>query len=92
MSPPKGEAAMNRRRKSGAVFVVLLAVSTVETEGSGPVKVIVSKTIHSLTNSVYDVEQGKVVKQFEGHVWKWVGSGNEVVVERDGKVVLEEMP
>jgi hypothetical protein len=22
----------------------------------------------------------------------WVGSGNQIVVERDGKVVLEEMP
>ncbi|MCK4371671.1 MAG: WD40 repeat domain-containing protein [candidate division Zixibacteria bacterium] len=66
--------------------------STVETEGSGPVKVIVSKTIHSLTNSIYDVEQGKVIKQFEGDVREWVGSGNEVVVERDGKVVLEEIP
>ncbi len=66
--------------------------STVETEGSGPVKRIVSKTIHSLTHSIYDVEQGRVIKQFEGDVWEWVGSGNEVVVERDGKVVLEEIP
>jgi WD40 repeat protein len=66
--------------------------STVETEGSGPVKRIVKKTVHSLTHSVYDVEQGKVIKQFDGDVWKWVGSGNQVVVERDGKVVLEELP
>ena len=65
---------------------------TVETEGSGPVKRIVKKTVHSLTHSIYDVEQGKVIKQFEGDVWKWVGSGNQVVVERDGKVVLEELP
>ena len=77
---------------SGHYLMFTKEESTVETEGSGPVKVIVSKTIHSLTNSIYDVEQGKVIKQFEGDVWKWVGSGNQVVVERDGKVVLEEMP
>ncbi len=66
--------------------------STVETEGSGPVKRIVKKTVHSLTHSIYDVEQGKVIKQFDGDVWKWVGSGHQIVVERDGKVVLEEIP
>lgn len=77
---------------SGHYLMFTKEESTVETEGSGPVKVIVSKTIHSLTNSIYDVEQGRVIKQFEGDVRAWVGSGNEIVVERDGKVVLEELP
>jgi hypothetical protein len=42
-------------------------------------------------NSVVDVETRRVVKRFEGEIWKWVGNGDAIPVEKDGHVLLGEL-
>ncbi len=41
---------------------------------------------------LFDVEKGKVVKEYEGRVNPWVGNGEKIVFERDGRIVLEGLP
>jgi hypothetical protein len=43
-------------------------------------------------NSAYDPKRRKTVKSFDGVLSTWTGDGSHVLVERDGKVVLEEIP
>lgn len=77
---------------SGHYLLFTKTDATVITEGDGPVKVIKSRTIHSIKHSIYDPEQRKIVRQFEGAISSWVGDGSRIIVERNGKVEFEEEP
>lgn len=63
-----------------------------ETVGEGPIEAVISREVRGVSNSIYDPQRREVVKTFEGAIGAWTGDGSHVIVERDGKVVLEEMP
>jgi hypothetical protein len=63
-----------------------------KTVGPGPVKKVISQEIRSVQNFIFDVEKKKVIKQFDGKISSWIGNGNKIVVEREGKIVFEELP
>ncbi len=63
-----------------------------ETEGEGPVKVVKSRKVRSVENFIYDPEQKKVIKEFEGAVSSWIGDGSKIIVEKDDKVMFEDIP
>lgn len=63
-----------------------------KTVGEEPVKRIISQKVINEKNYIYDPEQRKVVKEFEGSISSWVGNGSQILVERDGKVILEGLP
>ncbi|MCH7575089.1 MAG: PD40 domain-containing protein [Candidatus Marinimicrobia bacterium] len=46
----------------------------------------------SIKHFLFDVETRRVIKEFEGLPSKWIGNNKIIVVERDGKVILEEIP
>ena len=63
-----------------------------ETVGEGPVKVVKSREVRNVQNFIFDVEKRKVVKEFDGKISPWVGNGSKIIVEREGKMVFEEVP
>lgn len=64
----------------------------VETEGEGMIKVIESRKILNVRNSIFDVETKNIVKEFDGEISKWIGNKSRIIVEREGKIVFEEYP
>ncbi len=63
-----------------------------ETVGEGPVKAVKSREVLNVQNFIFDVEKKKVVKEFNGKISPWVGNGSKIIVEREGKMVFEEVP
>lgn len=63
-----------------------------ETEGTGKAKRIVSQEIRNVQNFIFDVENKKVIEEFDGQISSWIGNGNKLVVEREGKITFEEIP
>ncbi|MCJ7507655.1 MAG: hypothetical protein MUO85_02845 [candidate division Zixibacteria bacterium] len=60
-------------------------------EGEAEVQLITG--IKSKTNYVFDVETNKVIKKFTGSLGHgWIGNENRIIVEREGKIVFEELP
>lgn len=55
-------------------------------------RLVKSREVLSQTSTIYDPETQTVVKVFDGKLGHWIGDGSQIIVERDGKVVLEELP
>ncbi len=72
---------------------LLFIKEDVETElaGTGPVKRIVSRTVKSVENYIFDVEKKEVVRQFSGKTTEWISNGKVLALERDGKLVFERL-
>lgn len=77
---------------SGHLLLFIKTDVTTETEGEGPVKVVKSRKVRSVRNFIYDPEQRKVVKEFEGAVSSWIGDGSQIIVEKEDKIMLEGIP
>ena len=76
---------------SGHFLLYTKVDAIVETAGEGPVKAVKSRKVRSAMNFVYDPEQRKVVKEFEGVMSSWVGDGSRIIVEKDDKVLFEDI-
>ncbi len=62
-----------------------------ELAGTGPVKRIVSRVVKAAEHYLFDVEKREVVRQFTGKPTEWISNGKVLVLERDGKLVLEQL-
>lgn len=83
-----------RRRDSSLLVSVVLyektpTVKVSEKEHLIPIK---KPKIQSIMNFIYDIEKAQVIKEFEGIHTKWIGSGKTIMIEREGKIVCEEIP
>lgn len=76
---------------SGHLLLFTKVDAIVETAGEGPVKAVKSIEVRSVKNFVYDPEQRKVVKEFEGAISSWIGDGSRIIVEKDDKVLFEDI-
>jgi len=67
-------------------------VEELETAGTGPIKVIKGRKVKTAVNTIYEPGGRLVVMTFEGTISPWCGDGSTLIIERDGKLVLVEIP
>jgi hypothetical protein len=61
----------------------------------GDIELGISPKILNQRNYIFDVEKRKIVKQFDGKftIWySWMGNGDQIIVERNGKIEFEGIP
>ncbi len=63
----------------------------IETKGEGPVKAIKSREVKDIRNFIYDPEQRRVIKEFEGSISSWIGDGSRIILEHKGEIIFEEI-
>ncbi len=86
LNPPHGWAY-----NSGHILLFIKEDVEVETEGTGPIQIINSKKVLKTTISLYDPSEQKTIRQFEGLVGNWIGNGDFLIIEQDGRLSFEMM-
>lgn len=78
--------------RSGHFLLFTKAEVTTKTEGEGPIKVIKSREIKNVTHSIYDPDNRRILKKFDGSISSWISDGCQIIVEEKEKVRFEEIP